>query len=276
MIRSNLKSSISKFALFSFSYLISGCSSEPAPVVQEPNDTVVTQKEGPKTDEGFYDIPQPIQQVQLLQKAGANYDHSLLNLLDNASKYSMTNSKALNLGVYGTDLSYASVFNQTQDAILYLTASQKLADALGIKGDFYANTMKRMEQNNGNKDSLLVLVSYVYRKSNASLKENDQSHISALVVAGSFIEGMYIGTQVAKNVKDKSAIYDRIGQFKGSLNNLVGLITTVHESGFSDVLSDLKSIKAIYDENQDGKLTDEQMEKITKQVKAIRIKITNM
>jgi hypothetical protein len=256
--------------------VLSACSSEPSDVKHETVDTAAVVQAPQKNDNGFYDIPQPIQQVQLLQQAGAGYDKTLLNPLDNASKYTVTNSKALNLGVYGADLSYAAVFNQPQDAILYLTASKKLAEALSIKGDFYNDIMKRMEKNNGNKDSLLGIVSDVYRRSNESLKENDQSHISALVVAGSFIEAMYIGTQVAKNVKDKAAIYERIGDFRGSLNNLVMLITTVHDTDFGDVLSDLKSIKAIYGEAQDSKLSDEQMIKITKQVKAIRIKITNM
>jgi hypothetical protein len=242
---------------------------------QVNTDTGTVQTAAP-AGEGFYDIPQPIQQVQLLQKAGAIYDKDILNPLDNFSKYNMTNSKALNLGVYGSDMSYAAVFNQSQDVILYLTISQKIAESLNIRGNFYPEVMKRLEKVNGNKDSLLQIVSDVYRRSNESLKENDQSHISALVVAGSFIEAMYIATQVAKDVKNKEAIYERIGAFKGSLNNLVALIATVSDSDFSNVLTDLKSIKAIYDESEGSKLTEEQMAKITKQVKAIRIKITNM
>lgn len=257
--------------------LLSACGNETTPPPpSETVDTVTAVQETKENVDGFYDIPQPIQQVQLLQKAGAAYDKSLLNPLENLGKYSLTNSKALNLGVYGADLSYAAVFNKPQDVILYLVNSRKLAESLSIKGEFYNDIMKRMEQSNGNKDSLLMIVSDVYRKSNESLKETDQSHISALVVAGSFIEAMYIGTQVAKNVEKKEEIYQRIGDFRGSLNNLVALITTVHESDFADVLTDLKSIKSIYDESEGSKLTEDQMSKITKQVKAIRIKITNM
>jgi hypothetical protein len=242
----------------------------------ETIDTSATIQVSTENIDGFYDIPQPIQQVQLLQKAGAIYDKDLLNPLENVSKYNLTNNKALNLGVYGSDLSYAAVFNQPQDVILYLSASQKLAEALNMKGDFYADIMKRMDKSSGNKDSLLMIISDVYRKSNEALKENDQSHLSALVVVGSFIEAMYIGTQVAKEVKNKDAIYERIGEFKGSLNNLVGLIATVSDSDFSNILTDLKSIKAVYDETEGTKLSEEQIKKITKQVKAIRIKITNM
>lgn len=255
--------------------LFSACSSEQAGNNYESHDTATIVNTEPVNDNGFYNIPPPVQQVQLLQKAGATYDKDILNPLDNISKYSLANSKALNLGVYGSDLSYAAVFNQPQDVILYMTASKKLSEELNIKGDFYNDLMKRMEKNSGNNDTLLQLVSEIYSKSNASLKENDQSHLSALVIVGSFTEAMYIATQVAKNVKDKEAIYERISQFKGSLNNLVALVATVHDDGFPTILTDLKSIKAIYDDGTDSKLTKDQIKKLTTQVKAIRIKITN-
>lgn len=254
--------------------LLAACSSEPTSTTNE-NQSTTTAPTTSQNDNGFYDIPPPIQQVQLLQKAGATYDKNILNPLENVSKYSVNNSMALNLGVYGADLSYAAVFNQPVDVILYMNASKKLADALSIKGDFYPKIMQRMEKSSGEKDSLLQIVSDVCRGSNESLKENDQSHLSALVVAGSFIEAMYIATQVAKKVDEKEAIYQRIGEFKESLNNLVALIITVHDSDISDVLVDLKSIKAIYDETTGAKMTEAQMLKLTKQVNAIRIKITN-
>ncbi|MGQ0828558.1 MAG: hypothetical protein ACT4ON_09205 [Bacteroidota bacterium] len=274
MTINTLKENIEKIFLFIAIVLLAACGSETNNT--ENSDAITPIKVEPQNNEGFYDFPQPIEQVQLLQKAGATYDKSILNPLDNVSKYSVIKSQALNLGVYGADLSYAAVFNQAQDVILYLTASKKLAEALNIKGDFYTDIMKRMEGSSEDKDSLLQIISDVYQESNESLKENDQSHISALVVVGSFIEAMYIGTQVAKNVENKESIYERIGDFKGSLNNLVALIATAHESDFSGVLADLKSIKAIYDETEGSKLTEAQITKITKQIKAIRIKITNM
>jgi hypothetical protein len=255
--------------------LLASCGSDSStPAGSSVTDTASTlQTSG--TDQGFYDIPSPIQQVQLLQQAGASYDQTLLNPTDNISKYIQTNSKALNLGVYGADLSYAAVFNQPQDVGLFLNSCQRLATELNIKGDFNKEMMVRLEKSGGNKDSLLQIVSDVYKKSNASLKENDQSHISALVVVGSFVEAMYIATQVAQEVKKKDAIYSRISDFRGSLNNLVALLTTAYDNDFSNVLPDLKSIKDIYDESE-GDLKEEQIKKLTKNIKAIRIRITNM
>lgn len=249
-----------------------------------------------RAENAFYSIPSPIQLGQMLQRAGATYDKKVLNPSDNASKYVNVDRKALNLGVYGADLSYSAVFNQPQEVMSYLSSSKKLAEELGITTSFSASVMERMEKNTGNRDSLLYIISELFLSSNEALKENDQSHISVLVLAGGFIEGMYVGTQVAKTVKDNKAIYARIGEFRGSLNNLIMLVSTVNNSDVSEVLSDLRSIKAVYDESavteekpattvdttkkvmtiggkSNYKLSNEQIEKITSLVAGIRAKI---
>ena len=277
--------------------LLMGCGSETNE--NNGNDSIPSSDSLPKhnPDNAFYSIPSPIQLGQMLQRAGAAYDAKVLNPNDNASKYVSVDKKALNLGVYGADLSYSAVFNQSQEVMSYLATSKKLAEELGITTSFSAEMMKRMEKNTGNKDSLLQIISELFLSSNEALKENDQSHISVLVLAGGFIEGMYVGTQVSKTVKDNKAIYARIGEFRGSLSNLIMLVSTVNEGGVSDVLADLKSIKAVYDESAvteekattsvdttkkvmtiGGKknytLSKEQIEKITNLVETIRTKIT--
>ncbi len=249
-----------------------------------------------RSENAFYSIPSPIQLGQMLQRAGATYDKKVLNPIENASLYSTVDSKALNLGVYGADLSYSAVFNQSQETMSYLASSKKLAEELGITTSFSADMMKRMEQNTGNKDSLLQIISELFLSSNEALKENDQSHISVLVLAGGFIEGMYVGTQVSKTIKNNKAIYARIGEFRGSLSNLIMLVSTVNEGDVSGVLRDLRSIKGIYDESlvteekattavdttkkvmtiggkSNYNLSKEQIEKITTLVETIRTKI---
>ncbi len=249
-----------------------------------------------RAENAFYSIPSPIQIGQMLKRAGAGYDKKVLNPTENSSKYSSVNSKALNLGVYGADLSYSAIFNQPQEVMSYLTSSKKLAEELGITTSFSASVMEQMEKNTGNRDSLLFIISELFLSSNEALKENDQSHISVLVLAGGFIEGLYVGTHVAKTVKDNKGIYARIGELRGSLNNLIMLVSTVNESDVSGVLTDLRSIKAVYDESAvveekattevdttkkvmtiGGKsnynLSNEQIEKITSIVADIRAKI---
>ncbi|CAN5378344.1 hypothetical protein BH10BAC1_BH10BAC1_05750 [soil metagenome] len=291
ILKNTLKGSVFMSILF-----LSSCGSETTE--NSGNDSIPVLDSIPhqSSDNAFYSIPSPIQLGQMLQRAGAKYDKKVLNPTDNAPKYTSEKSKALNLGVYGADLSYSAVFNQSQEVMSYLASSKKLAEELGITTSFSAIMMERMEKNSGNKDSLLQIISELFLSSNEALKENDQSHISVLVLAGGFIEGMYVGTQVSKNVKDNKAIYARIGEFRGSLSNLIMLVSTVNGSDGYDVLADLKSIKAVYDESavteekpstsvdttkkvmtiggkKNYSLSKEQIEKITTLVETIRTKI---
>lgn len=296
VINSIIKNSLKVGFVLSFIQLAS-CSGDSG-TETGANDSIPVVDSMPKhtSENAFYSIPSPIQLGQMLQRAGAGYDKKVLNPNDNASKYVSEKSKALNLGVYGADLSYSAVFNQSQEVMSYLTSSKKLAEELGITTSFSTTMMERMEKNSGNRDSLLYIISELFLSSNEALKENDQSQISVLVLAGGFIEGMYVGTQVAKTVKDNKAIYSRIGEFRGSLSNLIMLVSTVNGSDAYDVLEDLKKIKAVYDESavteekpattvdttkkvmtiggkSNYKLSNEQIEKITELVAAIRAKI---
>ncbi len=289
------KTSIVAIVVFAFY----SCGSGTNDTVKESTDSIAAK---PATDtikkqNVFYSIPSPIQLGQFLKRSGASYDIKVLNPLDNASKYSSTTKKALNLGVYGADLSYSAIFNQTQEIQSYLNGSKKLAEDLGISNSFSKETIKRMETNIANKDSVLQIISEIFLNSNESLKDNDQSSISSLVITGGFIEGLYVGTHVAKTVKKNEGIITRIAELKGSLNNLITILSLEkQDADMVDLITDLKSIKEVYDEmvvteskavakadttkntmtiggSAHYSLSKEQLEKITAKAESIRAKI---
>jgi len=87
----------------------------------------------------------------LMKHAGAKYNTEFLNSVDNASKYTTSKSKALNLGVYSADLSFASMFDQSQATLKYLSVTKKLADDLGILNAIDKSIVTRMEKNINNR-----------------------------------------------------------------------------------------------------------------------------
>lgn len=200
-----------------------------------------------KTQNVFYSIPSPIETTTLLKKAGASYDNAYLNDIKNVAKYSSASSKALNLGVYGADLSFTSIFEQAQESMLYLKCASNLANGLGIGDVFGPATIARVETNMKNKDSLLEIISDAYWTADAYLKENERPSTSALVIAGGWIEGLYIATRVAKTTNNDE-IMTRIGEQKLSLENLIGMLeATPSEETVVKLLADLKELKVIYD-----------------------------
>ena len=198
----------------------------------------------------LYAIPSPIELAQLVQKAGAKYNKDLLNAPDKISKYRTTASKALNLGVYGADLSYTGVFDDnTQESIVYLTCTRKLAEQLGVGSAFNENTVSRIQNNTGMKDSLLSIISDSYMNTDEMLKENQRESASALVIAGGFIEALYLGTQLAKTSKNPQDIIARIAEQKGTMNNVVGLLSAFEgDPTITPIINDLKALKEIYDQ----------------------------
>jgi hypothetical protein len=185
----------------------------------------------------MFSIPSPIQTAMLIEKSGADYNKSFLNDAKKVTTYATNYQKALNLGVYGADVGYVTIYDQSQDAIKYLSVINKLSDELGITGAFDENTIKRFENNFGKRDSMLNLVAVAYRNSDAFLKDNDRMNVGALILAGGWIETLYFSTQIA--VKDKNQdVINRIGEQKYTLNNIVKMLTQYYNQPEYDVLVD--------------------------------------
>ena len=196
----------------------------------------------------LFSIPSPIQTAKLIKESGANYNSEILNPANKANSYSTKVQKSLNLGVYGADLGYVTMYDQTQDAISFLNASKKIADDLGVTSAFSPSLIKRFEANLGNKDSLLFLVSDAYRASDAYLKNNERDDVGSLILAGGWIESLYFATTVAKTAKSEE-INRRIGEQKNTLENLIKLLERYNNNEeFADLVNQLIDLYYLFDE----------------------------
>ena len=234
------------------SLLLSGCGGDEKPKTEEEteikteidpsNSTLLT------VNGELFSIPSPIQTAILIKQIGSNYNKEMLNPPKNISSYSTRFQKALNLGVYGANLGYVTIYDQTQDAMSYLQAVRKIADELGVTGAFDNSLIDRFEKNMGNKDSILVLVSNAYRASDSYLKNNDKDDVAVLILAGGWIESTYFATEVAKQTKNKEVI-NRIGEQKNSLENLIKLLSPFYkEKGeFTSLIDNLVELVREYD-----------------------------
>jgi len=202
-----------------------------------------------KTKSIFYNIPSPMETATLLKDAGAEYDKDILNDVLNVDKYTSASKQAVNLGIYGADLSYASVFNNTQESMFYTSCAKKLADRLGVSNAFNDSTIERMEANRNDRDSLLDIISQTYWDVDAYLKDNGRDNISALMIAGGWMEGLYIATQVSK-ANDSPALRQRIAEQKLSLGDLLDLLSTYdqNDAALSGTIADMKAIDALFAE----------------------------
>ena len=173
----------------------------------------------------FYSLPSPLETAMLLKSAGAEYKESLLNDLANVSKYTTNMAMALNLGIYTTDLSFASLFDQTQTSINYMDAARTMAEGLDISDAIDNQTIKELEENLDKRDVVMDIISETFLNSSAFLKENDREDVAAIVLVGGWIEGLYIATDLIgdKDIKGNE-LADRVLEQKLSFNILERLL----------------------------------------------------
>jgi hypothetical protein len=201
-----------------------------------------------KAQKVFIAIPSPLEMANMIKSTGATFNKSILNPVSNVSKYTNILNQALNLGIYSTDLSYCSNFDQNQDAMQYMATSKKLADALGVTGALSETLIERLEKNVNNKDSLMNLISESYESTDSYLKENDRASTAAIIVAGAWVEGLYVSCMIAKQAPKNTAILQRIAEQKMILGDLVSLIESYpNDASLNQVLTDMKGLKSTFD-----------------------------
>ncbi len=197
---------------------------------------------------GVHGLPSPIQIAATIKRSGINYDATVLNPTDNASNYSNNYKKSLNVGVYGADLGYAALYDQTQDAINYLNTVKSLADELGIIGAFERNTLDQVQENLGNQDKLLEIVTNAFFESDRYLQQHKRNKASALILAGGWVEGLYIACNMIKNQKDENII-TRIGEQKITLGILMTLLGQFEDDAeVSSLTASLNDLKTVFDQ----------------------------
>ena len=195
-------------------------------------------------------IPSPLEISVLLKEVGTRYNKDLLNSSSNTSKYNSNYKKALNLGIYGTDLGYTNIYNQNQDALFYLKSIRDLADGLSIGQFFDFGTISRLATNSNNLDSLLLITTQNFNNINSYLQEQKRSNLSVLLLAGGWLEALHISCQVNLANRGNKELEEKIGEQKIILENIMLLLSFYSKTdpAIGKLMEDIKALKDVYDQ----------------------------
>ncbi|MCV9385587.1 hypothetical protein [Reichenbachiella ulvae] len=296
----NVRHILNFFAVGALLFLVAACGDDKkkskgeleaeAEVFEEAENQLIEE-----IDKVVHDMPPPSEVPYMLMATGADFNADIINPVENAKKYYNSADKAaMNLGAYASDIGYLSSYDQVQDALKYMEASQKLADQIGISSAFELEMMERFEKNLGNKDSLANLINYAMEVAEQKLEETDRLQMVALVLSGSYIEGLYLSVMVldtypedllpeeSKNLILEPIVRVIIDQRK-SLEDITQLLKDLESDPIiADVIAEFDILKELYKEdlkniderikNQDPtlKLDKELLVDIIKEVKRIR------
>ncbi len=240
-------------ALASLTVLNTGCeekTEQPSDEIKnEANNTVTDPQEDVVINIGgqIFSIPSPVQTAFLIKDLNVDYSSDYLNPSENADNYSTPFLKALNLGVYGADLGYLTIYEQTDNALNYLKSVRGISKELGLEGAFDDELANRFSDNIGNQDSMLVFVSEAYKNSDNYLKENDKGEVAALVLAGGWIESMYIAADACKETNHPQLV-ERLGDQKNALYSLIQMLDQYRtNSDYDDLVIELEDLYVIFE-----------------------------
>jgi hypothetical protein len=158
-----------------------------------------------------------------------------------------SSKKALNLGVYAVDLTYAKAFEQFETAAKYFNAMEKMAEELGIPADYFENSAKRFDKNINQPDSLIAIANEVYMSTDRYLRENERYAAAGQIILGGWVEAIQIAVEVANSTRDIDVI-ERLAEQKTSLTNVIKMLNNYSDDvAIKDNLKRLNQLQPVFD-----------------------------
>lgn len=204
---------------------LQGCKENPkAEEQQQVALTTADSVQSTATASFFQALPSPLHVARVFKRSGLRFVEGTGNDPAKASDYVTQTGRALNLGVYSTDLAYASLNSQNQASINYFKTVRLLSDKLNMASmiDAY-NIMRRFEDNMGNQDSLIRLLADMHMESDMLLQTTNRHEVLFLSFSGGLTESLYLATNHLRTNYTEE-LTDRIVEQAVVIGKLVSLL----------------------------------------------------
>lgn len=245
---------------------------------EENSDTLIedTLAEHSPSKEIFYAMPSPTDIASLLvDDTGMEFNEDLLNDPKNAEKYNTDVSRAINLGIYTADLSYASYFEQTQISRNYFTVTKNMSEELGISNSVSKKHIKMISESKLDKEKMERILNETFMNTDAYLLENNRQDVMTAILYGGWIEALYFATGDTGGDPDKKPeLTMRITDQTILLELLDRLFKQSKDENIKALQSDLNKIKESYTIINKN-MNPENFEAFCGVVKELRTKYTN-
>lgn len=217
-----------------------------------------------------YPLPTSADVIRMLSELEVGYMLGIANPVGNARKYLTSSSKAINMGAYGADLSYATLYNIQQEVLNYLDAIRSLANELHMAQIYDETLYDRILKNFDNRDELVNILTEAFNNTYAYLSENDQQSLALLVVGGAWVEGMYLTTHVSEAAYQVAGISKVLIEQKESFDLFMDITKPyLVDPNIKEFVDKLEPIRKVYS-GLTTSLTNQNIIDITKAIESIR------
>lgn len=215
----------------------------------------------------FFEITNKLNELQL------PYLLTLCNSSDKVEKYDTEKDRSINMGVYIADLCYAGTYQQQQEVILYINSIKRLLDKLGATAAIdMNNVVEKVKLNINNKEVLIDVLSESFFYAYKFLLDNDRFNTSSLILAGGWVESMYITTNITESSFNNPQIIELVIKQQNTFNKLTTELEKYKDNeDVAQAIQDLKPVKDIFDFCK-GAMTEKQMKDFIKIIDDLRVK----
>jgi hypothetical protein len=199
-------------------------------------------------EENVYPLPTSAEVIRMLTDLEIGYTVGITNPTENVKKYFQSPSKAINLGIYGADLSYVTLYNMNQEVLNYLEVIQQLAAELNMSQVYDKTFYDSIKVNFDNRDKLVNLLTNKFNDTYNFLRRNDQQELALLVVGGAWVEGMYLTTHVSEVSYNAPDFAKVLLEQKASFNTYIEITQPyLTYPSLSDFVQKLNPMKKVYE-----------------------------
>ncbi|NLN30041.1 MAG: hypothetical protein GX158_02185 [Bacteroidales bacterium] len=224
-------------------------------------------------EKNVYPLPTSAEVIKMLTDLEVGYIFGISNPAENSKKYIKSTDRAINLGGYGADLSYATLYNMQQEVLNYLSALRSLANELNMSQIYDESWYEKIRQNYDNRDELVRILTDAFQNTYAYLVDNDQETLAMLVVGGAWVEGLYLTTHVSEAAYQIAGISRSLLEQKKSFDTYMEITKPyADDPDIRDFLEILEPIKKV-NEGLGTSLSQQNIIDITKAVEEIRARI---
>jgi len=221
-------------------------------------------------EKNVYPLPTSAEVIKMLSELEVGYIMGIANPVASARKYLTSSEKAINMGVFGADLSYATLYNIQQEVLNYLDAIRSLANDLNMSQIYDETLYDRIRQNQDKKEELVTILTEAFDKTYAYLSENDQQALALLVVGGAWVEGMYLTTHVSEAAYQVAGISKVLIEQKESFDLFIEITEPyLTDQNVKEFVDKLEPIRKVYS-GLTTSLTNQNIVDITKAIETIR------
>ncbi len=252
---------------------LSSCKDRAAAKQQKEAETEAVKQIPEQIESHIYPLPTSAEVIRMLTDLEVGYIIGITNPVENTKKYFISTTRAINLGVFGADLSYVTLYNQQQQVINYLEAIRSLANELNMSKIYNEDLYNKIKQNFDNKDELVKVLTGSFNDTYAYLNDNDQQPLALLVVGGAWVEGMYLTTHVSEAAYQVAGISKVLLEQKNSFDLFLNITKPyLTDPSVGDFVKKLDAVKQVY-AGIGTSLTEQNIIDITKVIGEVREQI---